>query len=291
VADVDGDYNAELVVPSNLNCTITPTTAGGVAYPLSHNGTRMDPIFKGLRCETHLDCASGVCDTGFCRCSDDAQCGGAGSGYVCDVPVGGTPGAGNVCRSDWLGAYPGIRVYRDTLDRWVPSRTIWNQHTYSVSNVSEAGAVPRTSQWVQNWMDPTLNNYRQNVQGSVAVGTSPDLTVRDAAFSCLVTTFALLEASVCNRGTQPVPTGIPVGFFDSQSGTPLCEATLQAPLVTGQCVTVSCEWTAPPRSEGTAATVSVQADADPAGVSGLGECNELNNTTAIPGVFCEVIGK
>ncbi|MBU1243120.1 hypothetical protein KKD52_07870 [Myxococcota bacterium] len=291
VADVDGDYNAELVVPSNLNCTITPTTAGGIGYPLSHNGTRMDPIFKGLRCETHLDCASGSCDTGFCRCADDAQCGGGGSGYVCDVPVAGTPGTGNVCRSDWLGAYPGVRVYRDSLDRWVPSRTIWNQHTYSVSNVSEAGIVPRTAQWVQNWMDATLNNFRQNVQGSVAVGTSPDLTVRAASFSCLITTFAELQATVCNRGTQPVPTGLPVGFFHGQTGEWLCEATLQSPLVTGQCVDLTCEWTSPPRSLATSVTVTVQADADASGNPQLGECNELNNTATVPGVYCEVIGK
>jgi hypothetical protein len=140
-------------------------------------------------------------------------------------------------------------------------------------------------------MDATLNNFRQNVQGSVAVGTSPDLTVRAASFSCLITTSAELAATVCNRGTQPVPTGLPVGFFHGQTGEWLCEATLQSPLVTGQCVDLSCEWSSPPRSLPTAVTVTVQADADVSGSSQLGECNELNNTATVPGVYCEVIGK
>ena len=95
VADVDGDFNAELVVPSNVNCGTSPSTAGGVSYPDSPNGHPMDPFFKGLRCETGADCLSGSCDAGFCRCTNDDGCGGTGSGFVCAGPVAGTPGTGN----------------------------------------------------------------------------------------------------------------------------------------------------------------------------------------------------
>ncbi len=289
VADVTGDYSANLVVPSNVNCSISPTSAGGVAYPLSHRGTRMDPIFKGLRCETHLDCLSGVCDTGFCRCVENDQCGGIGSGYVCDVPVPGTHGTGNVCRSEWLGQASGIKVFRDALDRWVPSRSMWNQHAYSVTHISEDGQVPRTSQWTQNWMDPKLNNFRQNVQGAVEVGTSPDLTLKEASFSCLLSTHAQLEAIVCNRGTQPAPTGTPMNF--SHSGELVCDAELAAPLNPGQCVEVSCVWTTPPRSLATSATITVNAGMDASGQMTLSECHAHNNTANIPDIFCEVIGK
>lgn len=291
VADVNGDYRAELVVPSNRNCNIQPTTAGGVGYPTSPNGRPMDPIFRGLRCQVGAECLSGVCDMGFCRCTGNADCFGDGSGYVCAAPVAGTPGSGNVCRSEWLGQYPGIRVYRDTLDRWVPSRWIWNQHTYSVTNVSESGRVPRTSVWLQNWVDATLNNYRQNVQGSVEVGTSPDLTLRASSFSCQLDSSAQLEAVACNRGTQPAPTGTPVSFFDNATSDFICAASLAAPLMPGQCVPVSCNLPIPPRNAATAIAVRVVVDATDQGASVLGECNELNNTGIITGVYCEVIGK
>jgi len=38
-----------------------------------------------------------------------------------------------------------VRVYRDTLDRWVGSRPIWNPRAYAVTNVEDNGRIPRTS--------------------------------------------------------------------------------------------------------------------------------------------------
>jgi hypothetical protein len=39
-------------------------------------------------------------------------------------------------------ARPTIEVIRDTEDRWVGARRIWNQHTYHVTNVREDGTIP-----------------------------------------------------------------------------------------------------------------------------------------------------
>ncbi|MBU1239895.1 VCBS repeat-containing protein, partial [Myxococcota bacterium] len=291
VADVDGDFNAELVVPSNLNCTITPSTAGGVAYPTSHLGNPMDPLYKGFRCEEATDCASGVCDMNFCRCVDDAECGGSGSGYVCDVPVPGTPGTGNVCRSEWLGSYPGIRVYADALDRWVSSRTIWNQHTYSVTNVSEAGIVPPLTSWEQNWTNPHLNNFRQNVQGSVDAGTAPDVTPKGSMFDCTIEAHAEFAVEICNRGTQPLPANLPYTAYEEITLAPLCTVGTTVTLAPGQCQLLSCEWDTPPSSPSAAVNVLIMADDDGTGASSTLECLESNNSAVITDVYCEVIGK
>ncbi|MFO0568397.1 MAG: hypothetical protein U0263_22235 [Polyangiaceae bacterium] len=56
----------------------------------------------------------------------------------------------------------------DATDRWVRSRTIWNQHAYAVTHISEDSTVPETSAWKKNWLDPTLNNFRQNVPGDAS---------------------------------------------------------------------------------------------------------------------------
>ncbi len=42
----------------------------------------------------------------------------------------------------------GIFVYGTPSERWVPTRSIWNQHTYHITNINEDGTVPRYGwQW------------------------------------------------------------------------------------------------------------------------------------------------
>ncbi|MCG3172767.1 MAG: hypothetical protein GMKNLPBB_00922 [Myxococcota bacterium] len=41
------------------------------------------------------------------------------------------------------GGGQGIRVYANTNNNWVSTRSIWNQHTYQVTNVNENGSIPR----------------------------------------------------------------------------------------------------------------------------------------------------
>src|SRR6185369_15387696 len=61
----------------------------------------------------------------------------------------------------WTGPKSGVFVYRDPLNRWMPSRPIWNQHAYHITNVNMDGSVPVVE--TANWK--TFNNYRKNTQG------------------------------------------------------------------------------------------------------------------------------
>jgi len=289
VADVDGDFNAEIVIGSNFNCgdPVTGIACGG----LGERST--DPIFAGLRCRNAADCLSGACDAGLCRCTEDAECcSGAGcdlAGFVCVAPPAGTPGSGNTCRASRPRGEQGIRVYRDTADRWVNSRTIWNQHAYYVTNVGEDGTIPRSSAARQNWADPALNNFRQNVQGDAATGIAPDLTGTGAPYACTDVGVARLAARVCNRGAEPVGAGLIVGFYDSDprvdGATSLCRGSSTTVLLPGVCETVTCEWAAAPR-EGAGVSVWVNTDDDRA----TGECEESNNLGILENVVCGGIG-
>ena len=302
VADVDGDYNAELVVPSNTNCGTVPNLTkswsqfGGTFYETSHRGNPMDPLFRGLRCESGADCISGVCDAGYCRCTTDDDCGGAGSGFVCDpppaAPMTPTPGSGDTCRAEWLGSVNGVRVYADVLDRWVGSRIIWNQHTYSVTNVDDEGTVPMTSAWLTNWLQPGLNNFRMNVQGTANVNSSPDMTGGVGTLvDCRPDGSATLGIRVCNRGTDPVGTGVPVTFYegDPGAGVVICTTYTAMDIYPGQCEDVSCDWaSAPPANDPKDVTAVV--DDDGTGAGDTSECVEGNNRATIPEVFCDIIG-
>jgi hypothetical protein len=105
------------------------------------------------------------------------------------------------------GGTPGLQVWGDASDNWVRTRRIWNQHGYSITNVTETGAIPASPD--VNWNDPRYNNYRQNVQPTGPFD-APDLLVSEldvAATGCPV--YSLLVAfTVTNAGAIGVPAGV-----------------------------------------------------------------------------------
>jgi hypothetical protein len=279
VADADGDFRADLINPSNLACS--DGVNGMACEMLDSNG--VDLQFAGLRCLEAGDCVSGVCDSGFCRCTATSQCCGAGTdaacleeGFTCAPPPATTPGSGNTCRAARPHGVQGIRVYADAKDRWVRSRKIWSQHAYHVTHINEDGTIPKTSAWQKNWLDPDLNNFRQNVPGEASGLDSPDLTAGVAGFSCSGTS-ATLNAPICNRGTAPIGSGVKVSFY--AASTLVCEAQTTKPLASGECETVSCVWASAPSDP-----VDVSVIADEAGEKT--ECKEGNNEGTIFGVKC-----
>lgn len=278
VVDVDADFNAEIVVPSNTNCVQITCPA-------------VDPIFDGVKCLDDSDCpAATTCGRemasdalGRCRCMLDADCG--GDGFVCRDPIAGPSAAGRVCRAENPGpaTASGVRVLADQVDRWVNTRTIWNQHAYSVTNIGEDGRVPRTSQWLRNWTQMGLNNFRQNVPGDgLGVGLSPDLTIRGATVTC-ISGGARISVDVCNRGTEPVARGLPVSVYGGNPPGALgCTATTMLNLHPGGCETVTCDWLA----AGSVGTIIVDDDGN--GQSQNLECREGNNTLVLTDLNCPV---
>jgi hypothetical protein len=284
VADVDRDFQSELIVPSNTNCSKYSTCNGNYAK-LPGTNLAMDPLFKGIRCKVATDCPSGNCNAGFCRCQNDTDCGGNDS-YRCGPPVSGTPGSGNVCRSVILGEVSGIRVYRDIQDRWVDSRTIWNQHAYSVTNINDDGTIPATGVWQKNWTIPGMNNFRQNQQGTLNPSAVPDLTSNLANGIQCEANNLVVQAQVCNRGTKQVGAGVNVAVYlgNPQNGGKLgCVAQTPKVLYIGTCETVSCTITPKPTSE---VDLYVVADNDGTGQGSYVECFDQNNWAVIKSVFC-----
>ena len=261
IADPDGDSNTEILIGSNANCDRTCPA--------------IDPIHRGNRCETAADCLSGLCDVGFCRCADDSEC---REGYSCEAPIAGTPGSGDTCRAEHppgVGQV-GLRVLRDALDRWVSSRPMWNQHTYSVTNVNDDGTIPMTSDWVANFSDPALNNFRQNVQGEAAPGTQPDIT-GDVDESVCQTSGEerLLTATVCNRGTRTVGASMPATFYagDPADENLLCVSFTEGPVPVGSCLEVSCIIDVDIQGK-----ITMVVNDDGQGGRTTTECNDSNNS-------------
>lgn len=285
IADVDGDFRAELVTPSNKACSVGGQ--GVVCGGLNTDG--VDAQFNGLRCDDASDCISSVCDQGLCRCTssgnccptqNDAVC--EAEGYRCAAPNPNTPGTGYTCRATHPTGVSGIRVYSDINDQWVSSRRIWNQHAYAVTHVRENAVVPATSMWANNWTDPTLNNFRQNVPGTANGQSVPDTTAgASISFACSSSGAATLNVEVCNRGALPVGDGVPVGFY--VGAMLICSAQTTVALFPGECESVSCIWNTPPTTSSMAVDVTVVADDG----NTVNECKEGNNIGGIFGVHCQ----
>lgn len=285
VADVDGNFRADLVSPSNRACA--PSGLDSIGCNML-DGNGVDMLFSGLRCKQASECVSGVCDAGHCRCTATAQCCAAGNdaqcveeGYVCAPPPAGTAGTGNTCRAGHPHGVSGIRVYSDANDKWVRSRTIWNQHPYAVTHVNEDGTIPQTSAWKNNWDDPKLNNFRQNVPGNQNGNATGDPTAGPAdTYSCSPMG-AGLSAPICNRGADPIAPGLSVGFY--VAGMKVCGTQTTKALGPGECETVGCTWATPP----TLQSQAVDVDVVPNDNGAYKECKPGNGHGVVAGVFCK----
>ena len=282
VADVNGDFKSEIVIPSNTNCAEITCPA-------------LDPLFDGLLCQADNECP-GATTCGFenvgdpigkCRCTNDNDCG--GNGYVCSDPIAGPSPVGQVCRAGHPNTkISGVRVIRDALNRWVDSRPVWNQHAYSVTNVGDDGSIPQTNLWQRNWTTPGYNNFRQAIAGDPSKSISPDLTSHGEDFVCAHDTITL-TSKICNRGTEPVGAGEPTSFYlgSPPVGAPVCVTTTDFILQPGDCSELTCVWQSPSNND--AITVTVVVDDDGTGTGDTTECHEGNNSSVLHGTGCGIV--
>lgn len=182
----------------------------------------------------------------------------------------------------------GVFLYGDSFDRWVQTRRVWTSHTYHVSNVTSAGNFPAAGE-VDNWTQPGLNNYRQNVQGE-GVFNAPDLTVELAigVGDCLQMQLQII-ATVRNVGALGVPAGVPVSLFEGTdaSGTLIETKATPDPLLPG--ASVQLIWAVEAPANGAAASFFVQVDGETTDGE-VAECDESNNTALTESAACPIPG-
>lgn len=143
--------------------------------------------------------------------------------------------------NDWHKAHPaycgnagnnGVFVYSDPEGRWMPTRPVWNQQSYHVTNIKTDGSLPQPEP--DSWGPDGFNNYRVSFQGK-GVSNAADLIV-DLEISGLACPEAIeLRARVKNIGSLGVPAGVKVHFFEGvdATGTPLGEVATSKALLPG----------------------------------------------------------
>ncbi|BDC49797.1 hypothetical protein F183_A21130 [Bryobacterales bacterium F-183] len=241
VFDFDGDGTAEVVYGDERNLRIYKGSDGQILYTFPRgSGTALEyAVIADIDRDGHADIV---------------------------VPA----------NSYYRGGEDGIYVISGP--NWVRTRSIWNQHAYSITNVNEDGTIPR--QPLPNWRQPGLNNFRLNTFEDPNLATAaPDLTTsliskNDAAFPSSVR----LTSRVGNGGgLQPQTQRIKVAFYrgDPASGGQLIATTeTSRTLSPGEYEDVSVTWANPPQG---LHPIVVVADDNGQGIGQVEERDKSNN--------------
>ena len=173
----------------------------------------------------------------------------------------------------------GITVLNSPTDRWVNSRSIWNQHAYHITNIDDDGTVPVDEE--DSWVN--YNSYRRNDQVRGKALAAPDLTVRIVTVNESGCPEAMtLTVQVANRGAYPVGPGIPVTVRVEDEWA--CTLWTTVPLYPEDTEDLECEIERGERTGSVSLRAEVDLDSD--GASLNTECVEGNNWAEVPEASC-----
>lgn len=177
----------------------------------------------------------------------------------------------------------GLFVYSDPDKAWMPTRRVWNQQSYHITNVKSDGSLPKPEP--VSWGPQGYNNYRVSFQGN-GVNNAPDLTVDFEVSTTKCPADLLLRARVRNKGSLGVPAGIGVTFYlgKDASGAQILQAATTKALLPGESEIMELPYSPP---DGQALLdFFVVVDAEGQGLATVVECKEDNNTGSISSVSC-----
>jgi hypothetical protein len=128
--DFDGDGSAELLLADQCNFRVFTGTTGAVLFSVPNQSCTFaeNPTVADIDSDDHAEII-------------------LAANKNCTIPCADTTSSG------------GVRVFADSRTRWQKARPIWNQSTYSITNVNDDGTIPSTSTWSPSWGPSGLNSY------------------------------------------------------------------------------------------------------------------------------------
>lgn len=176
----------------------------------------------------------------------------------------------------------GVYVYSDPDGAWMPTRRIWNQQPYHITNIKSDGTLPKVE--ATSWGPNGYNDYRVSAQGKGAVNAADLVVSLSASLVQFCPGEVELVANVQNKGSVGAPAHIEVSFYEGTppNGTFLGSAFTTKALGPGMSEQVKLSATAKKNQ-----AYYAIADASSAGAGSINECIEDNNTATIGGVGCD----
>lgn len=185
--------------------------------------------------------------------------------------------------SAYSGREKGVRVVGDADNSWMPSRAVWNQHAYNITNVSDDGSVPAVP--VTNWL--SYNNFRSGDLAAATGGALSDaIPVQGDVCKKECSSGRLsVVVAIGNQGTSDLPAGVALSAYAVTDGPAVFLQTQIVPdAVASGTTSVGLEFDFD-TADLPYGTLSFIAD-DANGVGAVTECNEDNNTLVISEGLC-----
>ena len=179
----------------------------------------------------------------------------------------------------------GMSVYRDKNDSWAPARQVWNQHSYTITNINDDLSVPATQ--TQNFT--VYNSYHSGLAGAPGEAIGADLSAEILA-SCVDDCdrgWFIVTARVQNNGTSEVPAGTLVSIYAEIDGvdTPLTTEALADPVASGM-TSEAITFAVAKEDIASAKKLWVYADDNGGKTGTVAECDETDNGAVVKGPFC-----
>ncbi len=177
--------------------------------------------------------------------------------------------------------YNGVTVITDADQSWMPTRQIWNQHAYWVTNVNDDGTIPAHPE--SNWL--SFNTFRSgdlSAGGEFVNADAVPVVLGSCTDECGEGRLDLVLA-VGNAGMEELPPGVAISVYGVEDGvrTFLGSQYTEDSVASGD--TSAGLWFELDVSGAAYESLAVRADDDD-GPSSVYECDESNNQVTITDV-------
>jgi len=186
--------------------------------------------------------------------------------------------------SAYSGSEKGVRVVGDADDSWMPARTVWNEHAYSITNVNDDGTIPAVP--ATNWL--SYNNFRSGDLAAATGGALSDAlpVAGDVCIEECRSGRVYVVVAVGNQGTSELPAGVAISAYAITDAEPVYLQTQVVPdAIASGASSLGLEFDFA-TADLPYGAVEFIAD-DDNGRASITECNEDNNTLVISDGLCE----
>ena len=167
----------------------------------------------------------------------------------------------------------GLRVFEDAQDSWMPTRSIWNQYAYHISNIGDDTSIPGRED--PSWL--SHNSYRLNAFPDRNPLLTPDLSVSFLRVNAgTAGQPETITVRIGNGGVTTTPAPSSVSFYAGEPATGVLLGSVPIPVLAAGAF-LDLTLSNPPALTGSADIFAV-VDADNA----LNECREDNNQQSVP---------
>ena len=177
----------------------------------------------------------------------------------------------------------GLYVLGGAEGGWAPSRQVWNQHGYSITNINDDLSIPSPA--APNW--PTWTNFRSGDVNPTGQGRTPDaVPLAEVCLDECVHGRIIAMVRVGNAGANTMRSGLPVSVYaeDEQGTRTLLETAWVTEIVPDGLSSAAIRVALDAADVEGKSLVFVADDDD--GVQYVAECSEDNNELIIEGALC-----